>query len=187
MRIIAGAHRGRKLEPPPGDNTRPITDRAKQSLFDVLAPRILGSRIADLFCGTGSMGLECLSRGSGDVVFFEADRGALAALKRNIAAMKVDGSSHVVAGDLFRLAPATLGPAGTDLMFLDPPYAYLHEHPDALRQLAVRLAPSLAPGGWLIFRHDTADQLDLPPFQVDRTLTYGSMAIELLSVPTAAS
>jgi len=70
MRIIAGEHRGRKLLPPEGDVTRPITDRVKQSLFDILAPRIEGARVYDCFAGTGSMGLECLSRGSSHATFF---------------------------------------------------------------------------------------------------------------------
>ena len=81
MRIIAGEFRGRKLIPPQGDATRPITDRVKQSLFDILTPRIDGARIYDLFAGTGSMGLECLSRGAAHSTFFEADRSALERLK----------------------------------------------------------------------------------------------------------
>ncbi len=181
MRIIAGEHRGRKLEAPPGETTRPITDRAKQSLFDVLTPLLPDARVADLFCGTGSMGLECLSRGALDAVFFDADRGALAALHRNIAALKVQDSTHVVAGDLFRLAPATLGPAGRDLIFLDPPYRFVNEQPEHLQDLALRLASSLTPTGLLIFRHDTNDRLALPSLLLTRTLTFGNMTIELLS------
>ena len=72
MRIIAGEFRGRRLLPPTGDNTRPITDRAKQSLFDILAPLIPNSVVYDCFAGTGSMGLECLSRGAKLTTFFEA-------------------------------------------------------------------------------------------------------------------
>src|SRR3954463_11454418 len=87
MRIIAGEFRGRRLLPPEGDTTRPITDRAKQSLFDILAPRIEGSRVYDCFAGTGSMGLECLSRGAAAVTFFESDRSALARLRKNIDAV----------------------------------------------------------------------------------------------------
>ena len=102
MRIIAGEHRGRKLLPPEGDVTRPITDRVKQSLFDILAPRIEGARVYDCFAGTGSMGLECLSRGASHATFFEADRSALARLAKNIDAMRVGESATVVKGDLFK-------------------------------------------------------------------------------------
>jgi 16S rRNA (guanine(966)-N(2))-methyltransferase RsmD len=106
MRIIAGEHRGRKLLPPPDDATRPITDRAKQSVFDVLSPYIEGAVVYDIFAGTGSMGLECLSRGAARAVFFEAGRGALANLRANITALRVGELSQVVAGDLYKLIPA---------------------------------------------------------------------------------
>src|SRR3954467_11453405 len=103
MRIIAGEFRGRPLLPPQGQQTtRPITDRAKQSLFDILAPQIDGALVYDCFAGTGSMGLECLSRGAKQVTFFEADRAALARLHQNIAALKVADRARVVPGDLFR-------------------------------------------------------------------------------------
>jgi 16S rRNA (guanine966-N2)-methyltransferase len=82
MRIIAGEFRGRKLLAPESDTTRPITDRAKQSLFDILSPRIDGARVLDLFAGTGSMGLECLSRGASHATFFEADRSAVTRLRK---------------------------------------------------------------------------------------------------------
>ena len=85
MRIIAGMHRGRKLLAPEGDVTRPITDRVKQSLFDILSPMREEAVVYDCFAGTGSMGLECLSRGAAAVTFFEADRSALSRLKKNSA------------------------------------------------------------------------------------------------------
>ncbi len=102
MRIIAGEHRGRNLLAPEGDVTRPITDRVKQSLFDILSPRIEGSRVYDCFAGTGSMGLECLSRGASHATFFEADRSALIRLAKNIDAIRATTQSTVVKGDLFK-------------------------------------------------------------------------------------
>src|SRR5688500_5993687 len=98
MRIIAGEHRGRKLLPPEGDVTRPITDRVKQSLFDILTPRIERAIVYDLFAGTGSMGLECLSRGADRATFFEADRSAVNRLKKNIDALKLADRSQVITG-----------------------------------------------------------------------------------------
>src|SRR4051812_27945472 len=102
MRIICGEFRGRQIMAPHGAVTRPITDRAKQSLFDVLAPRIDGARVYDCFTGTGSMGLECLSRGAAHVTFFEADRSALARLAQNIAALRVAERTRTIPGDLFK-------------------------------------------------------------------------------------
>src|SRR3954465_11870306 len=99
MRIIAGEFRGRRLLPPEGLTTRPITDRVKQSLFDILTPLLPDARVYDCFAGTGSMGLECLSRGAAEAVFFEADRSAVARLRKNIAALGVEGRSQIVPSD----------------------------------------------------------------------------------------
>src|SRR6476469_1469020 len=99
MRIIAGEFRGRRLLAPEGDATRPITDRVKQSLFDILSPRIEGATVYDCFAGTGSMGLECLSRGASHATFFEADRSAVQRLRKNISTIAVGDRADVIAGD----------------------------------------------------------------------------------------
>src|SRR4051812_13334096 len=102
MRIIAGGFWGRGVLAPEGwGGTRANTDRGKQSLFDIVAPLLEGV-VYDCFAGTGSMGLECLSRGAARAVFFEADRSALGRLKKNIATLGVAERSSVVAGDLFK-------------------------------------------------------------------------------------
>lgn len=179
MRIIAGEHRGRLLTPPKGDATRPITDRAKQSIFDVLHPFIEQSVVYDCFCGTGSMGLECLSRGAKQAYFFDADRHALTGLKQNIAALKVENCSKVVAGDIFRLVRSV--PDQADLIFLDPPYRYLVEKPEPLITLAFELSKNHASTECqLIFRHDSSDKLALAGWTVDDVRTYGTMTIEIM-------
>jgi 16S rRNA (guanine966-N2)-methyltransferase len=186
MRIIAGEFRGRKLLPPEGtDVTRPITDRVKQSLFDILTPLLPGARVYDCFAGTGSMGLECLSRGAAEAVFFEADRGALARLRRNIEALGIGERCKVIPGDLFRWfrQPPPAG-ATADVIFLDPPYRFVRERPDALRDFATHIAAHhLAPGGTVVFRHDAADALKLPPLVRADERTYGGMALEFLRRP----
>ena len=182
MRIIAGEFRGRPLLPPEGDVTRPVTDRVKQSLFDILAPRVEGSRVYDCFAGTGSMGLECLSRGAAHATFFEADRSAVTRLKRNIVNLGVTDRSTVVAGDLFRWCHVTRpGADRADLVFLDPPYRFLRERPDEVRRLAATLAAHhVASTGIVVFRHDARDALDLPPFAPADRREYGGMALEFL-------
>src|SRR5215218_4314277 len=140
MRIIAGEFRGRRLLPPESETTRPITDRVKQSLFDILAPVIEDATVYDCFAGTGSMGLECLSRGAKHATFFEADRSAAQRLEKNIATLGVGERSRVVQGDLFRWFEARADvdrDAGADLIFLDPPYRFLRERPDDLRRLVM--------------------------------------------------
>ena len=187
MRIIAGEFGGRSLLAPSGDATRPITDRAKQSLFDVLAPRIEGSLVYDCFAGTGSMGLECLSRGAKFATFFEIDRTTLARLNQNIAALQVADRSRVVPGDLFRWfelsvkRPDSTNASGADLIFLDPPYRFLKQHPDEIVQLAFNLAQGhLRPDSIVIFRHDARDTLELPKLTRYDVREYGDMMIELL-------
>lgn len=183
MRIIAGEFRGRRLLPPVGDVTRPITDRVKQSLFDILAPSIPGAKVYDCFAGTGSMGLECLSRGADAVTFFEADRSALLPLKQNIESLKVADRATVVSNDLFRWFRDSRAPqARVDLVFLDPPYRFLSERPDDLRQLVASMTHHLAPTGTVIFRHDAGDQLALPPLMMEDVRTYGSMTLEFLTL-----
>jgi 16S rRNA (guanine966-N2)-methyltransferase len=181
VRIIAGEFRGRVLVEPKFDTTRPITDRAKQSLFDVLTPRIDDSTVVyDCFSGTGSMGLECLSRGAARAYFFDADRAALDGLRKNIATLKVQDRAKVVAGDLFRLIRSVPDKAG--LIFLDPPYRYLVEKPEPLQALGLALARDhAAVDATLIFRHDTKDKLALPGWAQEDVRTYGSMTIELLT------
>lgn len=187
MRIIAGEFKGRSLIAPASDATRPITDRAKQSLFDILTPYLDDALVYDCFSGTGSLGLESLSRGAKFATFFEADRTAFARLNQNIVALGVQTRSRVVQGDLFKwfeLAnkrPESANASGADIVFLDPPYRFLNQHADELLQLTLHLTHShLKPDGILIFRHDSKDQLTLPNLEVFDRREYGEMTIEIL-------
>ncbi len=122
MRIIAGDWRGRKLIAPKGDTTRPTADRTRETLFNMLNSR-LGAfndlAVADLFAGSGALGLEALSRGSGSCLFVEDDRDALKALKTNVAALETGRRATVQAGSVMSLGPAKVP---HDLIMLDPPY-----------------------------------------------------------------
>ena len=182
MRIIAGEFRGRKLLPPAGDVTRPVTDRVKQSLFDILSPVIDGARVYDCFAGTGSMGLESLSRGAAHATFFEADRSAAQRLKKNVETLGVKDRSAVVAGDVFRWFEAQGRSERVQIVFLDPPYRFLRERPDDLHRLAAKLmAGHLAPDGIVVFRHDARDELALPRLECRDRREYGGMVLEFLS------
>ena len=188
MRIIAGEHRGRQLLAPDNQNTRPITDRAKQSVFDILSPMIEGAVVYDCFAGTGSMGLECLSRGATFATFFEMDRSALKLLKQNVEALKVQKQSRIVAGDLFAWFDNEKRAAGgVDLIFLDPPYRLQKEKPAELKKLATILAArELAKDGTVVFRHAVEDNLELPPLTVVDCREYGGMTVEFLGRPNAS-
>jgi 16S rRNA (guanine(966)-N(2))-methyltransferase RsmD len=188
MRIIAGEFRGRKLLPPVGDTTRPITDRAKQSIFDVLQPRMEDAVVYDCFAGTGSMGLECLSRGCRTVMFFEQDRSALTRLRQNIATLSLEARSTVISGDIFKWsASADDAALSVDLVFFDPPYRFLHERASELQDLAAVLAQChLSSDGIFIFRHDRDDSLELPFLKACEVRDYGSMRVELLASAKAS-
>lgn len=183
MRIIAGQFRGRRLLPPESDTTRPITDRVKQSLFDIIAPDIPGSIVYDCFAGTGSMGLESLSREAKSAVFFEADRSAITRLKQNIATLQVETRSRIIPGDLFKWF-ATARPVDDEkptIIFLDPPYRFVLERSEAIRQLVTQMIQHhLAPEGYIIFRHDANDHLAFADAREIDAREYGGMKIRFL-------
>ncbi|MCT2559041.1 16S rRNA (guanine(966)-N(2))-methyltransferase RsmD [Tsuneonella sp. YG55] len=122
MRVIAGEWRGRKLVAPKGDLTRPTADRTRETLFNMLASRIgdfTGLSVADLFAGSGALGIEALSRGAASCLFVEQDRPALDAIRANVAALDAHTRTTVSAGSVMALGPAK---APHDLILLDPPY-----------------------------------------------------------------
>lgn len=122
LRIIAGQWRGRKLQAPPGETTRPTADRTRETLFSMLVSRLgsfEGLSVADLFAGSGALGLEALSRGAGSCVFVEQDPAALRALRTNVANLQAAPQCDVRAASVLALGPAK---APLDLVLLDPPY-----------------------------------------------------------------
>ena len=122
MRIVAGEWRRRQLRAPPGEGTRPTADRTRETLFNMLASRLgsfEGLAVADLFAGSGALGLEALSRGAERCLFVENDATALRALRGNIAALRAQQRCEVIAGSVLALGPAK---AAADLVLLDPPY-----------------------------------------------------------------
>lgn len=122
MRIIAGDWRGRKLTAPAGDTTRPTADRTRETLFSMLVSRLgsfEGLAVADLFAGSGALGLEALSRGAARCTFVEQDAAALKALKANVASLDAGARADVRASSVLSVGPAK---EPLDLLLLDPPY-----------------------------------------------------------------
>lgn len=122
LRIIAGEWRGRKLQTPAGEVTRPTADRTRETLFSMLVSRLgsfEGLAVADLFAGSGALGLEALSRGAATCLFVEQDPAAIRALRANIAALRTAERCDVRAASVLALGPAK---APLDLILLDPPY-----------------------------------------------------------------
>lgn len=174
MRIIAGAWRGRPLLSPPGLSTRPTSDRAREALFSMLQSR-LGSfedlNVADLFAGTGALGLEALSRGAARCTFAESDRAAVEALKKNVAKLGAEDRADVRQQDATRIAG---GPF--HLVLLDPPYR------TGLGQKALAnlvAAGALAPGALASLETAKDEETDVAGLAVDSSRTYGKARLTL--------
>ena len=158
MRIIAGEWRGRKLVAPEGRQTRPTADRTRETLFSMLASRLgsfEGLRVADLYAGSGALGIEALSRGAEHVTFVETDRAALKAIAANSKTLGGDDRIAVRA-----MSAATL-PVGHpfDLIFADPPY---EPGSGSEAVAAVAKAGWLAPGGWMAIETHRGDAVTPP-------------------------
>jgi 16S rRNA (guanine966-N2)-methyltransferase len=155
LRISGGALRGKKLSGPEGLEFRPTTGQVKEFVFFVYRREIENSRFLDLFAGTGSLGLEALSRGAREGFFVEKSPRALHLLNNNFTACGVTGSAHILAGDVFSVLDQ-LGKRGEsfDLIFADPPFK------ESLRSRiveGVHRNAILKPGGILILEHESRD------------------------------
>ena len=129
MRIIAGKYRGRRLKSPPSERTRPTSDRLRETLFNVLAPRIEGARFLDLCAGTGAVGIEALSRGARHVTFVDQSRPMCALIEANITAVGIGGEeSEIITAEAsaYLRNHAKKRRAAFDIIYLDPPYATDH-------------------------------------------------------------
>jgi 16S rRNA (guanine966-N2)-methyltransferase len=158
MRVIAGKFRGAVLKAPPGRCTRPITDRVKESLFNILghrfgAPGLLPDiAVLDLFAGSGALGIESLSRGARSCLFVERERPALRVLRANLAKLRLSEAARVVGENAWTMRIPPAEPDGYGLIFVDPPYRDVADPFDA-SGLLERAAARLSRGGLVVFRH----------------------------------
>jgi 16S rRNA (guanine966-N2)-methyltransferase len=176
MRIIAGEWRGRAIEAPPGRSTRPTADRVRESLFSMLASR-LGSfedlRVADLFAGSGALGLEALSRGAAAATFVEAERDAVAAIRRNADKLGASERVRIIIGSALALPRSE----PFDLIFADPPYA-AGSGTAVVRSIID--AGWLASGGWLSVETERGQAVDPQDFVIDAARDVGRASLTLL-------
>lgn len=176
MRIIAGQWRGRPLVASKGDTTRPTADRTREALFSMLTSRLgsfEGLAVADLFAGSGALGLEALSRGAGKCLFVEQDRAALDALRTNIAKLGAT-NADVRAQSVLALGPA---PAPLDLLLMDPPYRS-GAGAVALDKLA-RLG-WVGPASWVSIETAHEEELAVAGFEIDASRVHGKARLTLL-------
>ena len=175
MRIIAGQFKGRRLETPTWTGLRPTSDKLRETLFNILAPRIDGALVVDGFAGTGAIGLEALSRGAAHVLFIERDRRAAALIARNSAACGVEGRYTIECDDVATVLRRGHD-AAFDLILLDPPYD--HGVTDVLRAAADRVRP----GGVVMLERATRNEPDVPPVLVrTRDVKHGDSTLTFLA------
>jgi len=179
LRIVAGEWRGRKLAAPEGDATRPTADRTRETLFSMLASR-LGSfedlTVADLFAGSGALGLEALSRGAAHCLFVDQDAAAIRAIRANIANLHAQSRSDVRASSVLSLGPAK---APLDLVLLDPPYG-TGAGAVALDKLA-RLG-WIGESTWVSLETARDEKVAVKGFVADATRDVGKATLHLLRV-----
>ena len=158
MRVIAGTYRRRLLVAPPGMETRPTSDRLRETLFNVLAPHIEGARFADLYAGTGAVGIEALSRGAAHVTFVESAAAPLRALRSNLETLGIRSGYQLeqrsVPLTLRNLARRDPRPGqGFTLVYLDPPWEDAAAYQQTLPLLGEAGSALLAPGALVIAEH----------------------------------
>ena len=171
---------------PQDKNTRPITDRVKESLFNILRNDLPQTVVADLFCGTGSLGLEALSRGAQHVIFVDCDSENIRRLRRNISRLRFEPHCSVVRADILNSAiPSVVSekdPFG--LIFVDPPYRLSRETQleSKLGRLLVKLAEQLADRGLVVVRHEKSSDLlqKYSTLHLQQRREFGKMAITFL-------
>lgn len=177
MRVIAGLHRGRRLLGPRGQAIRPTSDRVKEALFSILGERTTGARVLDLYAGTGSIGIEALSRGAAHVTFVEADREALRLVRSNLQQCGLEQAANICAcqvSQFFRRGTQWSGPY--DIVFCDPPYQLT---PELIAMASEWKAGWLADDAVVIIEHGR--KADLPsvlgPLSQVKRYDYGDTAL----------
>ncbi len=195
--MIAGEFRSRVLQAPKGTDTRPTSDRLRETLFNVLQPRIEGSRFVDLYAGSGAVGIEAISRGADFVWFAEKEKAAVRAIRDNLAALKIGSGYALEDRGVGKLLESLLEKGrAVDLVYLDPPYEAEEEYNFALQFLCRNQATLLADGALVIAEH----QKKAPPaekfkskggerLERTRTLVQGDAALSFYaaSLPKTAS
>jgi 16S rRNA (guanine966-N2)-methyltransferase len=179
MRVIAGAFKGRRLKPPTWEGLRPTSDKLRETLFNVLGPRVEGSRVLDVYAGTGAVGIEALSRGAADVTFVETNPRAIALIEANLGVCSVERGYTIHRGDAALVLRRL--PAGTvfDLVFLDPPY-----DAETVTQALDAAAAVLAPDGMVVLERATRREPEIPAALVrTRDLKSGDSTLTFMTRP----
>ncbi len=176
MRIIAGELKGRKLAAPKDDSVRPTTDKVKEAVFSMLMPYVRDSVVIDLFAGTGSLGLEAISRGAKRAYFVDRDRRSIALIRENVQHCGVEDRAVILCSDHASALSRIHDTA--DIVFLDPPYkaGLMTECFQLLRSSGI-----VPEGGIVVAEHDSHDQMpdEVAGFTRIRNRRYGKIGISV--------
>jgi 16S rRNA (guanine(966)-N(2))-methyltransferase RsmD len=178
VRVVAGCYRGFRVRTRPGLEVRPTADRVKEALFAILGPQLDGASVVDCFAGTGSLGIEALSRGAAKVVFVENDLRSLEVLRQNLGRLPEPSDWAVIRADVLELAVWAAGALPADLILADPPYR---------RELDLKLLRVLAgvqalqPGGMLMVEHETGACPEDPSWATLQRRRYGDTTVSFFS------
>lgn len=175
MRIIAGEFKGRRLKVPTWDGLRPTSDKLRETLFNIISPRVFDARVLDVFAGTGAIGLESLSRGARSAVFIEDDRRAADLIAVNAALCGASNRCVIIRDSAERALQRQIVGGFFDLVVLDPPYTF-----EPLASVIGDAARQLAPGGLLILEHAVRRAVpDVNGVRAVRTVRSGDSALTL--------
>jgi 16S rRNA (guanine966-N2)-methyltransferase len=159
VRVIAGRLKGRRLKTPSWGGLRPTSDKARETLFNVLAPRVPGARVFDGFAGTGAVGIEAISRGAAHVTFADRDRRAAALVAANLALCGVQEGYTIECGDAVTVLRRPSAAALFDLILLDPPYEL---EPEAVTAVVHAAAGRVAADGLVVLERPTRRAFEVP-------------------------
>ena len=179
MRIIAGSAKGRRLCPPSGEHTRPTTDRVKESIFNIIQFSLPNARVLDLFCGSGQMGIEAVSRGAASCLLVDSDRNASEASRKNVKLCQLENQTEVRCQNA-ESAVSALGQNSVDIIFLDPPYGG-----EPMRRIlaCIYRFDILRARGIMICESDKNDDLGqiVSPYRLMKRYVYGRVAVTTIT------
>jgi 16S rRNA (guanine(966)-N(2))-methyltransferase RsmD len=178
VRVIAGRFKGRRLKAPSWDGIRPTSDKLRETLFNVLSPRVDGARVVDGFAGTGAVGIEALSRGAAHVTFIERDRRAAALVAANLQLCGQQRGYTIECGEVAMVLRRQPSDASFDLILLDPPYDI---ESSAVKTTLEAAARCITPDGLIVMERATRRTPDVPPaLSHVRDITSGDSTLTIL-------
>lgn len=182
MRVVAGSAKGKSLKAVPGMNTRPTTDKVKESIFNIIGPYFTGGTVLDLFAGTGSLGIEALSRGMTKAIFVDQDKLSIETIHKNLENTKLQQFAEVYKNDYERALKALVKrEMSFDLIFLDPPYRLkvMNKIIQHIREYHL-----ITEQGIIVTEHDAKYDFThlLEGFAIQKQVTYGDTGITILQI-----